>query len=155
MSLSKITRAILVAGLLATGVVVSYSSQPPASAAPPCVVVYRIYYNSPGTDTGSNYSLNGEWIQLRNRCSTGRSLESWRIRDVAGHTYTFGAFRLGAGQYVKVRTGNGTATATNLYQGRSWYVWNNDKDTAYLRNAAGTLIDTCSYNNRSASSVYC
>ena len=52
---------------------------------------------------------------------------------------------------MKVRTGNGTETATNLHQGRSWYVWNNDKDTAYLRNAEGTLIDTCSYNNRSAS----
>jgi lamin tail-like protein len=155
MSLRKITRAILVAGLLASGVVVSFSSQPPASAAPPCVVIYRIYYNSPGTDTGSNYSLNGEWIQLRNRCSTGRSLESWRFRDVAGHTFTFGDFRLGGGQYVKVRTGNGTETATNLYQGRSWYVWNNDKDAAWLRNAAGTLIDTCSYNNKSASSVYC
>ena len=153
--MSKIIRAVAIAGLLAGGVVVSSSSQPPASAAPPCVVVYRIYYNSPGTDTGSNYSLNAEWIQLRNRCSTGRSLESWRIRDVAGHTYTFGAFRLGGGKYVKVRTGTGTATATNLYQGRSWYVWNNDKDTAYLRNADGTLIDTCSYNNRSASSVYC
>jgi hypothetical protein len=119
MSLSKITRAIIVAGLLATGVVASYSSQPPASAAPPCVVIYRIYYNSPGRDTASNYSLNGEWIQLRNRCSTGRSLESWRIRDVAGHTYIFGDFRLGGGRYVKVRTGNGTATATNLYQGKS------------------------------------
>jgi hypothetical protein len=56
---------------------------------------------------------------------------------------------------VKVRTGKGTETATNLYQGRSWYVWNNDKDTAWLRNAEGTLIDTCSYNNKSASSVYC
>ena len=153
--MSGIIRSILIASLLATGVAVSYSARSPASAAPPCVVVYRIYYNSPGTDTGSNYSLNAEWIQLRNRCTTGRSLESWRIRDVAGHAYVFGAFRLGGGQYVKVRTGKGTATATNLYQGRSWYVWNNDKDTAYLYNSNGTLIDTCSYNNRAASSVYC
>ena len=153
--MSRIIRSILIASLLATGVAVSYSARSPASAAPPCVVVYRIYYNSPGTDTGSNYSLNAEWIQLRNRCTTGRSLTSWRIRDVAGHTYTFGAFRLGGGQYVKVRTGKGTATATNLYQGRSWYVWNNDKDTAYLYNSNGTLIDTCSYSNRAASSVYC
>ena len=84
--MSRIIRSILIASLLATGVAVSYSARSPASAAPPCVVVYRIYYNSPGTDTGSNYSLNAEWIQLRNRCTTGRSLTSWRIRDVAGHT---------------------------------------------------------------------
>ena len=109
----------------------------------------------PGQTPGATTVSTGEWIQLRNRCSTGRSLASWRIRDVAGHTYTIGDFRLDGGQYVKVRTGNGTETATNLYQGKSWYVWNNDKDTAYLRNAEGTLIDTCSYNDKSASSVYC
>jgi hypothetical protein len=62
---------------------------------------------------------------------------------------------LRAGKYVKVHTGKGTNTATDRYQGRSWYVWNNDKDTAYLYNASGTRLDTCSYNNRSASSVYC
>ena len=152
--MSKVIKSVLIASLLATGLLLSPSSQSSASAAF-CVAIYRIYYNSPGTDTGSNYSLNGEWIQLHNRCATGRSLASWKIKDAAGHTYTFGTFRLGGGQYVKVRTGKGTATATNLYQGRSWYVWNNDKDTAYGYNRDGTRIDTCSYNNRYASSVYC
>ena len=56
---------------------------------------------------------------------------------------------------MKVRTGTGTNTATSRYQGRSWYVWNNDKDTAYLYSATGVKIDTCYYNNRSASSLYC
>jgi hypothetical protein len=99
--------------------------------------------------------LNAEWIQLRNRCSTSRSLAYWKIKDVAGHTYTFGSYVLGGGKYVKVHTGKGTNTATDRYQGRSWYVWNNDKDTAYLYNRYGSLIDRCYYNNRSASSVYC
>ena len=152
--MSKIIRSILIASLLAAGILLSPSSQSSASAAY-CIGIYRIYYNSPGTDTGSNTSLNGEWVQLRNRCSTSRSLTSWRINDLAGHTYTFGSYTLGGGSYVKVRTGTGTNTATSRYQGRSWYVWNNDKDTAYLYNANGTLIDRCYYNNRSASSVYC
>ena len=115
----------------------------------------RIYYNSPGTDTGSNTSLDAEWIQLHNRCSTSRSLTNAKIKDAAGHSYTFGSYTLGGGKYVKVHTGKGTDTATHRYQGRSWYVWNNDKDTAYLYNASGTRLDSCSYNNRSASSVYC
>ncbi len=68
---------------------------------------------------------------------------------------SFGSYTLGGGSYVKVRTGTGTDTATSRYQGRSWYVWNNDKDTAYLCSATGVEIDTCYYNNRSASSVYC
>jgi len=34
-------------------------------------------------------------------------------------------------------------------------LWDWDKDTGYLYNASGTRLDSCSYNNRSASSVYC
>jgi hypothetical protein len=151
--MSKVIRCVLIASLVATGIIFSPSSQPSASAAS-CVGIYRIYYNSPGTDTGSNTSLNAEWIQLRNRCSTSSSLTNAKIKDAAGHTYTFGSYALGGGKYVKVHTGKGSNTATNRYQGRSWYVWN-DKDTAYLYNASGIRLDSCSYNNRSASSVYC
>jgi hypothetical protein len=152
--MSKIIKSILIASLLATGILLSPSSQPSASAAY-CVGIYRIYYNSPGTDTGSNTSLNAEWLQLHNRCSTSRSLTNWKVKDLAGHTYTFGSYTLGGGSYVKVRTGTGTNTATSRYQGRSWYVWNNDKDTAYLYSTTGVKIDTCYYNNRSVSSLYC
>jgi hypothetical protein len=152
--MSKVIKSILIASLLATGIILSPSSQSSASAAY-CVGIYRIYYNSPGTDTGSNSSLNAEWIQLRNRCSTSRSLTYWKIKDAAGHTYTFGSYALRGGKYVKIHTGKGTNTATDRYQGRAWYVWNNDKDTAYIYNQNATRIDTCSYNNRSASSVYC
>jgi hypothetical protein len=152
--MGKSIRFVLVASLIVTGAFVVHSSRSPASAAS-CIGVYRIYYNSPGTDTGSNSSLNAEWIQLRNRCSTSRSLSYWKIKDAAGHAYTFGSYALGGGKYVKVHTGKGTNTATDRYQGRSWYVWNNDKDTAYLFNRYGSLIDKCSYNNRSVSSLYC
>jgi hypothetical protein len=152
--MSKVIRSVLIASLLATGMLLSPSSQPSASAAY-CVGIFRIYYNSPGTDTGSNTSLNAEWIQLRNRCSTARSLTNAKIKDTAGHTYTFGSYTLGGGKYVKIHTGKGDNTASHRYQERSWYVWNNDKDTAYLYNASGTRLDTCSYNNRYASSIYC
>ncbi|HYS36130.1 MAG TPA: lamin tail domain-containing protein [Pseudonocardiaceae bacterium] len=150
---SRIIRSVLVVSLLAAGMI-GFQSSSPASAAY-CVGIYRIYYNSPGSDTGSNSSLNAEWIQLHNRCSTSRSLTYAKIKDAAGHTYTFTSYALGGGRYVKVHTGKGTNTATDRYMGRSWYVWNNDKDTAYLYNRYGTLLDKCSYSNRYASSVYC
>ncbi len=54
-----------------------------------------------------------------------------------------------------MHTGKGRNTSTDRYWGRTAYVWNNDKDTAYVYNRYGTLIDKCSYNNRSRSSVYC
>ena len=152
--MSKVIRSVLIASLVATGLILAPSSQPSASAAY-CVGIHRIYYNSPGTDTGSNTSLNAEWIQLHNRCSTSRSLTNAKIKDAAGHSYIFGSYTLGGGKYVKVHTGKGTDITGHRYQGRSWYVWNNDKDAAYLYNASGTRLDSCSYNNRSAVSIYC
>ncbi len=151
--MNKILRTVLVASLFAAGMIAAQSSAPASAAY--CVGIYRIYYNSPGSDTGSNTSLNGEWIQLHNKCSTSRSLTNAKIKDYVGHTYTFGTYALGGGKYVKVHTGKGTNTTTDRYQGRAWYVWNNDKDTAYLYNGSGTLLDKCSYNNRYASSIYC
>src|SRR3954447_25162279 len=34
----------------------------PAQAATPAGQITKVYYNSPGTDTGSNTSLNAEWV---------------------------------------------------------------------------------------------
>jgi hypothetical protein len=78
------------------------------------------------------------------------------VTDTGSSTgYTFGSYTLGGGKYVKIHTGKGSNTTTHQYQGRSWYVWNNDKDTAYLYNASGTRLDSCSYSNRNANSIYC
>lgn len=120
-----------------------------------CVRIYEIYYDSPGTDTRTNTSLNGEWIRLRNVCSTGKSLTGWTIKDVAGHKYTFSTYTLKAYGYVKIHTGSGTNTATDRYWRSGSYIWNNDKDTAYLRNASLTLIASCSYNSTAVDYKYC
>ena len=118
----------------------------PAEATP-VIKVAQVYYNSPGTDTRSNYSLNGEYVVLKNTTSTARYLTGWTVTDASSHVYKFGTYKLGAYASVRVHTGSGTNTATNRYQGRAAYVWNNDTDTAYLRNPAGTLIHKCYYNN--------
>ena len=76
------------------------------------------------------------------RGTTARSLNGWTVRDAANHVYTFGTFSLGAGKSVVLRTGKGTNTSTTRYWGLGWHVWNNTGDTAYLRNAAGTAMDT-------------
>ena len=125
----------------------------PAQAAG-CVQLYRIYFDSPGSDTGSRSSLNAEWVQLKNRCSSAKSLTGWRIKDRAGHVYRFGTYTLKAGGYVKVHTGRGTNTSTDRYWGSGWYIWNNDGDRAILKNAAGTTVDTCTYSG-AGSAVYC
>lgn len=137
------TAAVLGAGLLIAA---------PAEAAGG-VSIYRVYYNSPGSDDRSNSSLNAEWVQLYNSSSSAISIKDWKLKDKAGWTYTFTG-TIGAKSYVKVHTGKGTNTAGHRYWGRAAYVWNNDGDTAYLRKSSGTLVDSCSWGS-SGSSKYC
>ena len=104
-------------------------------------------YNSPGSDTGSNSSLNGEWVRITNSSSAARVLTGWKLRDVTGYLFTFPTFTLGAGKSVKVHTGKGTNTRTDLYWRMTKYVWNNTGDRATLMNKSGVVIDTCSWGN--------
>ncbi len=122
---------------------------PAAQASTSPVVIREIFYNSPGKDTGSNASLNAEWVQLHNR--TGRTiiLTHWTLRDRAGHIYTFGTYRIRAFGNVKIHTGRGTNTQTNRYWGHSWYIWNNNGDGATLKNASRIVQSRCSYSDPS------
>jgi hypothetical protein len=113
-----------------------------------------IFFDSPGADTGSNSSLNAEWIRLKNTGSTARKLTGWTVRDTSGHVYKFGTYKLGAGKTVKIHSGNGSNTARDRYWRSDGYIWNNDGDRAKLKSKAGTVIDTCSYSG-AGSSVNC
>jgi hypothetical protein len=147
-------RLLLGAAVIGLGISVVPQLASPTDASS-CVKIYKIYYDSPGADYRTASSLNAEWIQLKNTCSTSKSLGGYRIKDLVGHTYTFGTFTLGGGKYVKVHTGSGTNTSTDRYWRSGNYIWNNDKDSAYLYNSAGTKIRTCSYTTASALPKLC
>jgi Lamin Tail Domain len=115
-------------------------------AAPAAIRIAKVYFDSPGADYGSNKSLNAEWVKLKNTGSTAKALTGWTIRDGYGWTYRFGTYKLGAGKTVTVHTGNGSNTAGHRYWDHGGYIWNNDGDTAKLRNKAGKLIDMCSFS---------
>jgi len=144
-------RALLVAGLTAA---TCLSVAPPAEAASP-IQFGRIQYDSPGKDTRSNTSLNAEYVILKNTSTTTRSLTGWTVRDATGYVYKFGSFSLRGGKSVVLRTGKGTNTSTTRYWGRASYVWNNTGDRAYLRNASGTIMDTCTWTSAGAGYKNC
>ena len=50
-----------------------------------------------------------------------------------------------------MRTGKGTASSYNRYYNFTWYVWNNGGDTAYLKNASGTLVHKCTWTSAGSS----
>jgi hypothetical protein len=131
----------------------------PAQAAPATVYIYKVYYNSPGSDTGSNSSLNAEYVVIKNGDDVAHSVSGWTVRDAAGHVYKFDTLRLGAGRQAIIHTGKGTSytttVSTHLYWGRGWDVWNNTGDNVILRRADGSLKDTCSYPGEGASKYYC
>ncbi|UXY30272.1 lamin tail domain-containing protein [Streptomyces sp. HUAS TT20] len=119
------------------------------------VVIHHVWFDSPGSDTGSNTSLNGEWVQIKNTSASAISLRGWILKDASNHRYIFPNVRIGAGKYMKIHTGRGTDTASNKYQGRRAYVWNNTSDTATLTKASGAKVDSCSWTTRDPSDKYC
>ncbi|WP_249030869.1 lamin tail domain-containing protein [Micromonospora echinospora] len=143
-------RWISMMSALAFAVGGAFAAASPAQAATPPVMITKVYYDSPGSDTGSNASLNGEYIRLTNKRSTVINLKGYYVRDKAGYVYSFTSdFKVAAGNSIIIYTGKGTNAGTKRYWGRSWYVWNNDGDAAYLRNSSGSLVDSCSWGKGS------
>lgn len=145
-------RRIVVLGIMVIGIVAMLAPVAQASSRP--VVIRKIYYNSPGPDTGSNWSLDHEWVKLHNRTGHRVTLTGWTLRDRSGHVYTFGTYRIKAFGHVKIRTGSGVNTQTNRFWGRSWYVWNNTGDRATLKNANGIVKSRCAYSDPSQIHAY-
>lgn len=138
----------LVAAALAAGAVVSMVTLP-ASAADhrperSRVTISDVQYNSPGFDNGSNRSLNREWVEITNNARRSVNLDGWTLKDEDGHTYIFENYRLEGRATVRIHTGRGRDTDTDLYQDRRRYVWDN-RDTATLRNDRGRYIDSDSW----------
>ncbi|WP_433498972.1 lamin tail domain-containing protein [Sphaerimonospora sp. CA-214678] len=134
----------LVVGTFAAAMAVPLAAGP-AQAARPTVQITKIHYDSPGSDRGGNRSLNAEYITIRNNTKKKVSLKGWTIRDKANFRYTFGNVSLKPGKKLTLRTGQGRNGTATVYWNRRWYVWNNDRDKAYLRDAKGKLVDSCSY----------
>lgn len=143
----RLTAAALTAGSLVGAMAL------PASAADPLplqrsVQISDVQYNSPGWEDRSNRSLNGEWVEITNTGRLAVNLSGWTLSDEDGDTYTFRHFRLDGGSTVRVHTGIGSDSETDLYQDRLDYVWDNRSDTAILRNRHDRLVDAVSWGSR-------
>lgn len=142
----RLTAAVLSAGALAAILTV------PASAAEhrphrPDVQISDVQYDSPGRDDRSNRSLNREWVEITNNTRRAVNLDGWTLRDEDGRIYTFDDYRLRGRATVRIHTGQGRDTRTDLYQDRRHYVWDNHSDTATLRNDRGRFIDRESWGH--------
>ena len=148
MTIRRATVVAVVTAIMAASCVAMTAT--PAAAAS-AIQITRVYVNSPGSDTGSNTSLNAEYVSIKNTSTTKRSLKGYTVRDQSSHVYTFSAYTLGPGKTVKIHTGKGTNTSASRYWNQSWYVWNNSGgDSATLRTASGTYVDKCAWGTVSS-----
>ncbi|OQD55726.1 hypothetical protein BM536_014650 [Streptomyces phaeoluteigriseus] len=125
----------------------------PASAADrtpdrPRVEISAVQYDAPGRDRRTNASLNKEWVELTNTTRQAVNLSGWTLSDEDGETYTIDRYRLPARATVRVHTGEGRDTRTDLFQDRRHHVWDNHSDTATLRNHRDRVIDEASWGER-------
>ncbi|MFI6564239.1 lamin tail domain-containing protein [Streptomyces sp. NPDC050534] len=109
------------------------------------VVISDVQHVSPDRETRSNRSLNREWVEITNNSRRTVNLDGWTLADREGHTYTFHHYRLDGRSTVRVHTGMGRDTRTDLYQDRRMYVWDRFADTATLRNDHGRFVDDASW----------
>lgn len=123
-------------------------SPSPPSTAPPVEGEVMVdpacsQFDAPGND---NKNMGQEWVCFVNQGQHAVDLEGWRLEDEYGWSYTFPLFTLEAGAEVRVHTGCGQDTDSDLYWCREGYaVWNNDGDTVFLFDGQGALVSEYSY----------
>jgi len=110
----------------------------------PPIVVNRAcsQFDAPGND---NQNRNEEYVCFTNQSAEAVNMTDWQVRDEAEHEYIFPAFTLNPGASVRLRTGCGEASATDLYWCSPRAVWNNDGDTVYLFDSQGQEVTRYRY----------
>ncbi|MER6783639.1 lamin tail domain-containing protein [Streptomyces sp. NPDC000658] len=152
MSVNTVSARCLAAAAIAAAVVGTVAL--PASAADhsrhdrPAVEISAVQYDAPGRNDRSARSLNREWVELTNTTRHGINLDGWTLSDERGETYTFRHYRLAPRATVRIHTGEGRDTRTDLFQDRHREVWDNYSDTATLRNDHRRFVDDESWGHR-------
>lgn len=111
-----------------------------------CIKIAAIHFDAVGNDT---VNLNDEWVLLQNTCDQKIALHEWTIRDSsASHTYTFGDVSLDLHMSLKLHSGCGSSSASDLYwqcTKNAYAIWNNTGDEAMLFDSHGELLSVYKY----------
>ncbi|MFF3326435.1 lamin tail domain-containing protein [Streptomyces sp. NPDC002889] len=132
----------LAAGAVVSAVALPASAHEGERHRHPRVEISAVQADSPGRDNGSNRSLNREWVEVTNKGRRSVDLDGWTLRDRDGNRYRFEDYRLAGRATVRIHTGIGRDTRTDLYQDLRHYVWDNRSDTATLRDDHRRTVDT-------------
>jgi competence protein ComEC len=113
-------------------------SPTPTETPEPDVEIIDIEYDPPDDPLD-------EYVQIENNKNKDVDMTDWRIKAETGERYDFPEFTLRAGKKVKVWTGSGTDTSTDLYWGSPNPVWKDNGSCAYLKDEDVNLVDSYCY----------
>jgi hypothetical protein len=99
-------------------------------------------FNVKGND---NENLARQYVSIVNRGADEVDMSGWHVQDRTGVTYDFPRFVLPAGALVRVRTGEGRDSESDLYWNRGASVWRNEGDIVRLYDRLWNLVDEKSY----------
>jgi hypothetical protein len=99
-------------------------------------------FNVAGND---NENLAQQYVCIVNRSQEDADMSGWHLQDRTGVTFDFPPFVLPAGAVVRVRTGEGTDSESDLYWDRGASVWRNEGDIVRLYDRLWNLVDEKSY----------
>jgi len=116
-----------------------------ASTAQAGIQLSKILPNPAVAPVGQSLA-DAEFVVVKNTAAKAKNLRGWFIREKhSKRTFTFPSFTLCGGCNVKIHSGTGTNTASDLYWGRAKGAWANNSDKAILHRAGGLIQDTCVY----------
>ena len=102
-----------------------------------CISLINFRYNAEGND---NTNLNDEYVVFRNKCDNAVSLSGWEIKDEGTSIYKFKTFVLYPSSEFTIYSGSGKDSNNTLYWNSNRAIWNNDKDTLFLKDSNGNLV---------------
>lgn len=105
------------------------------------VYISSVQFDSPGRDDRSNWSLNQEWVDGTNSTRRAVNLNGWTGTPSPSATSGWAVVPR------SVSTLASAATPAPMFRDRRAYVWNNDYDTATLRNDRGRFVDDVSWGH--------
>lgn len=107
-----------------------------------CISVVSFNYDAEGND---NKNLNDEYVTFRNVCNYTVDMSGWEIKDEGTNIHKIKPFTLPPSSEISIHSGSGKNSNSNLYWNSRRAIWNNDKDTLFLRDNNGTLVLAFNY----------
>lgn len=103
-----------------------------------------IQYTGDGND---NEHPNNEWVQFKNEGGQAVSLSGWTVEDDSDRwSYTFGSVTVEPGDRIRLYTGKGSDTDSEVYWGYERAVWNDTGDVVHLTDDSGELVVRFEYS---------